>query len=290
MIIQDEMIALIKAGVIPALGCTEPGAVALAAAYAGQALGEIPVRVEVSVDSNVYKNGMAVGVPGTGKVGLAIAAALGALISDPALELSVLSNITPDLLLEAGIMIADNRIEIVFETGKSQIPVDLVTVVGRGDRRTDMLRREKIEELREPGLHRETVLSDIIVEVFSPDPHDLVQRDGTFVIFVHHALESGHIRALQGLRELCRELAAYLAEAFDEALVGDLFGIEHESVHVENDCLRQSSALHGRVPVRIVCSSAGVSGVRSAISRPAPGAPHTASAASAPAAFAHSIS
>lgn len=112
MIIQDEMIALIKAGVIPALGCTEPGAVALAAAYAGQALGETPVRVEVSVDSNVYKNGMAVGVPGTGKVGLAIAAALGALISDPALELSVLSNITPDLLLEAGIMIADNRIEI----------------------------------------------------------------------------------------------------------------------------------------------------------------------------------
>ena len=109
---QDEMIALIKAGVIPALGCTEPGAVALAAAYAGQALGETPVRVEVSVDSNVYKNGMAVGVPGTGKVGLAIAAALGALISDPALELSVLSNITPELLLEAGIMIADNRIEI----------------------------------------------------------------------------------------------------------------------------------------------------------------------------------
>jgi len=112
MIIQDEMLALIQSGVMPALGCTEPGAVALAAAYAGQALGEKPLRVEVSVDSNVYKNGVAVGIPGTGKFGLAIAAALGALISDPTGELSVLSAITPDLLLSADAMIAENRVEI----------------------------------------------------------------------------------------------------------------------------------------------------------------------------------
>lgn len=113
MSFQDEILALIKSGVMPALGCTEPGAVALAAAYAGQALGEeTPRRIEVSVDSNVYKNGMAVGVPGTGKVGLAIAAALGALISDPALELSVLCNITPELLRKAEGMIGENRVEI----------------------------------------------------------------------------------------------------------------------------------------------------------------------------------
>ena len=114
MSFQDEILALIKSGVMPALGCTEPGAVALAAAYAGQVLGEIPERVEISVDSNVYKNGMAVGVPGTGKVGLAIAAALGALIRDPALELSVLCSITPELLQEAGRMIGDNRVDVAL--------------------------------------------------------------------------------------------------------------------------------------------------------------------------------
>lgn len=111
---QDKIYALIKSGVMPALGCTEPGAVALAAAYAGQALGEIPVRVEISVDANVYKNGMAVGVPGTGKVGLAIAAALGALIRDPSLELSVLCNITPELLQQAGSLIGENMVEIAL--------------------------------------------------------------------------------------------------------------------------------------------------------------------------------
>ena len=110
---QDEIIALIQAGVKPALGCTEPGAVALAASYAGQALGEDnPQRVEVSVDSNVYKNGVAVGIPGTGKVGLAIAAALGVLIKEPSLELSVLSRITPELLLEADSLIVENKIDI----------------------------------------------------------------------------------------------------------------------------------------------------------------------------------
>ena len=84
---KDEVIALIRSGVMPALGCTEPGAVALAAAYAGKELGlESVSRIEVTVDPNVYKNGVAVGVPGTGKVGLGIAAALGALIREPALE------------------------------------------------------------------------------------------------------------------------------------------------------------------------------------------------------------
>ena len=110
---RDEVITLIQAGVKPALGCTEPGAVALAAAYAGQALGtEIPTKVEVSVDSNVYKNGVAVGIPGTGKVGLAIAAALGSLIKDPALELSVLSRITPELLTMADTMLAGDKVDI----------------------------------------------------------------------------------------------------------------------------------------------------------------------------------
>ena len=111
---QKKILALIKSGVMPALGCTEPGAVALAAAYAGQVLGDSPVRVEISVDSNVYKNGMAVGVPGTGKVGLAIAAALGALIRDPSLELSVLCNITPELLQQADRMIGENMVDITL--------------------------------------------------------------------------------------------------------------------------------------------------------------------------------
>ena len=103
----------IHAGIKPALGCTEPGAVALAAAYAGKELGEEPVtRIEITVDPNVYKNGVAVGVPGTGRVGLEIAAALGALIRDPSLELSVLRNITPELLMRAEKLLASGNVNV----------------------------------------------------------------------------------------------------------------------------------------------------------------------------------
>lgn len=116
---QQEALALIHSGVMPALGCTEPGAVALAAAHAAHALhGQKPLRVDVSVDANVYKNGVAVGVPGTGQVGLAIAAALGALIGDPSRQLSVLGALTPETLLEADRMLAENRVRITLNDSR----------------------------------------------------------------------------------------------------------------------------------------------------------------------------
>ena len=111
--IGESVAEWIHAGIKPALGCTEPGAVALAAAYAGKELGDGPVtRIEITVDPNVYKNGVAVGVPGTGKVGLEIAAALGALIRDPSLELSVLRNITPDLLMLAEKLLESGKVAV----------------------------------------------------------------------------------------------------------------------------------------------------------------------------------
>ncbi|KYZ78090.1 serine dehydratase [Anaerosporomusa subterranea] len=112
---QEQVLAFIRAGVMPALGCTEPGAVALAVAYAQQALGaELANKITVSVDPNVYKNGLAVGIPGTGKVGLPIAASLGALIANPEQQLSLLSNHTPEMVEQAERMIEAGRISIVL--------------------------------------------------------------------------------------------------------------------------------------------------------------------------------
>lgn len=112
---QAEILALITSGVMPALGCTEPGAVALAVAHARQALGEKPVeRIVVSVDPNVYKNGLAVGIPGTGQVGLPIAAALGAMIADPGKQLTLLSSYTAAMLEQAQQLMEANCISIVL--------------------------------------------------------------------------------------------------------------------------------------------------------------------------------
>ena len=87
---NEQIIALIKREVVPAIGCTEPAAVALCTAYATEALGCRPERVDVSLSANMLKNAMGVGIPGTGMTGLPIAVALGALIGKSAYGLEVL--------------------------------------------------------------------------------------------------------------------------------------------------------------------------------------------------------
>ena len=89
-----HFIQTVKKEVVPALGCTEPISVALAAAIAANKLNGKLEKIVVSVSPNLMKNGMGVGVPGTGMVGLPIAAAVGAIAGDANAGLEVLKNIT----------------------------------------------------------------------------------------------------------------------------------------------------------------------------------------------------
>jgi len=104
---RSEIITLIKQEVIPAIGCTEPVAVALAVARAKEVLGTIPDKIEVSLSSNMLKNAMGVGIPGTGMVGLPIAIALGALIGKSEYGLEVLKDLSPEALEQGKKMIDD---------------------------------------------------------------------------------------------------------------------------------------------------------------------------------------
>lgn len=103
--------------VVPALGCTEPISLALASAIARQHLGQIPERIEAKVSPNLMKNGMGVTVPGTGTVGLDMAAAIGAIGGDPTAGLEVLKNITASQVSEAKQMLAEQKVSVsIFET------------------------------------------------------------------------------------------------------------------------------------------------------------------------------
>lgn len=108
----DRIIALIKREVVPAIGCTEPIAVALCVAKATEALGETPEKIEALLSANILKNAMGVGIPGTGMVGLPIAIALGALVGKSEYQLEVLRD-SDDQWVEKGKQyIAENRIHI----------------------------------------------------------------------------------------------------------------------------------------------------------------------------------
>lgn len=107
--------SILKNLVKPALGCTEPISAAYAAAIARRTLGAVPDSLTVFVSNNLYKNAKGVFVPGTGKTGLAIAAATGCIAGDPDADLQVLSKLTPENVKQAQALIDANRVKIVCQ-------------------------------------------------------------------------------------------------------------------------------------------------------------------------------
>lgn len=119
---EAEIIELIKKEVKPALGCTEPIAVALAVAKAVEILEERctcrkdgwrmteDFRIRVEVSGNILKNGMGVGIPGTGMVGLHIASALGAVCGKTEYGLEVLHDLTEESISRAKKLVSDGKV------------------------------------------------------------------------------------------------------------------------------------------------------------------------------------
>ena len=95
------LLDLLRSEVVPAIGCTEPIAVALCVARAKELLGCEPDAITVYLSKNVYKNALAVGIPNTGMTGLPIAIALGATVGRSEYMLEVLRDATPEAVAYA---------------------------------------------------------------------------------------------------------------------------------------------------------------------------------------------
>lgn len=114
---RKQIISLIRREVIPAIGCTEPIAVALCVAKATEVLEQRPESISVYLSPNILKNAMGVGIPGTGMIGLPIAIALGALTGKSEYLLEVLKDSTPASVEEARRFIDDKRVAIALKEG-----------------------------------------------------------------------------------------------------------------------------------------------------------------------------
>ncbi|AGB28532.1 MULTISPECIES: L-cysteine desulfidase family protein [Prevotellaceae] len=118
---RARIIALINKEVVPAVGCTEPMAVALCTARATENLGRRPEKITALLSANILKNAMGVGIPGTGMIGLPIAIALGALIGKSEYQLEVIKDLTPESLEEGKGFLGDgNRIDIKLKENISE--------------------------------------------------------------------------------------------------------------------------------------------------------------------------
>ncbi len=129
---RERIIALINKEVVPAIGCTEPMAVALCTSKAATLLGKRPERIEVLLSPNMLKNAMGVGIPGTGMIGLPIAVSLGALIGRPEYGLEVLKDLTPDALQQGKRYMEDADIDIKLKHGISEkLYIEVVCHAGK---------------------------------------------------------------------------------------------------------------------------------------------------------------
>lgn len=131
---RKKIIELIQREVVPAIGCTEPVAVALCVAKATEMLGCIPDGITVRLSANMLKNAMGVGIPGTGMTGLPIAVALGTLVGKSAYGLEVLKDVDMDAVKRGREYLESHTVRIELEeNAPSKLYIDVRVSAENGD-------------------------------------------------------------------------------------------------------------------------------------------------------------
>ena len=212
---------ILRIEIAPALGCTEPAAVAYGAAVAA-ALPKGPIdAIEIWVDPNIYKNGVAVAIPGAdGLCGLDMAAALGALGGDPALKLEVLDPIDAAVIARAKRFVQEGKVKVHLL--EDQVGLHIRSAVSAGSHRAESV----IEELHD--------------QVVSLRLDDAEITDSPFLSEAAAAGESEMARLEAWLRDLSLD---YLLEMVDELDEDDLAFMKH-SIEL-NLCLAEYGLKHG---------------------------------------------
>ena len=194
-----QILEILHREVKPALGCTEPIAVALAVAKATEIICEncpdlcrqgwrlkAPIRLDVAVSGNILKNGMGVGIPGTGMVGLPIAAALGAVCGDSSRGLEVLSGLNETAVARARELVAAGRVHVsVAQTERLLYVKATISVDGGGSASAELAPRPaaKASAAADPKAYA-------VIE----DDHDRIVETG----FADHILMSSESGAAAG--------------------------------------------------------------------------------------------
>ena len=136
-VLKKRIIALMKSEILPAVGCTEPMAVALCVARAKEELGYLPEKIEIFLSANILKNAMGVGIPGTGMVGLPIAVALGLAVGRSEYQLEVLKDANAEAIEWAKNYLKNNDVCIKLKDGiKEKLYIEVLLAGGGHEVRT----------------------------------------------------------------------------------------------------------------------------------------------------------
>ena len=128
---KDEMIALLKKDVVPALGCTEPVCVALCAAHAGYGITGDIKEITVVTNSGIYKNGMSAGIPNCPHVGLDWASAIGANLKNPHKSMELFSDTTAETLACAKVLLDEGKVTVTVDKNMRSLYVKCTIVTDK---------------------------------------------------------------------------------------------------------------------------------------------------------------
>lgn len=250
---MDRLTELIKNDMKPALGVTEPGAIAFAVATAREyAKGEIQ-KVKVALNSGMYKNAFTCGIPNSDKFGNLYAAALGAVAAKAELGLESLAHITEEDNEKAAAMVEEGKIEVVMDHIGSRITIDAAVVTNEDsvvvrirDSHTGIVRIEKNGEVlvsKDSSKESEDGLDDIPV-IHQYTLHELLE-------YVSHVPE----RDISFLREAFSMNMELLEEGMHSgrAVITKQLLKENNNQIISNDTLRTAQLLcNGAIEARVL--------------------------------------
>jgi L-cysteine desulfidase len=136
---QEDLLILLKKGIVPATGCTEPIAVAYAVAKAREQTSGNLECIKIEVDSNIYKNGLMVTIPGTKEKGLVAAAAFGFLAGKTKKGFRVIEGLTNENIQETRQLIAQKKINILLNRDYKGLHIEVTLVTDQDQVRVIIL-------------------------------------------------------------------------------------------------------------------------------------------------------
>lgn len=234
--LRKEFVEMLKAEVKPAVGCTEPVALALACAKCKELLGEKVVENKMLVSPSIYKNGMCVGIPGTERLGLKIAAAIGIVAGKSENGLSVLEGTTNDEIAKSEELMDEGKLSIAPADTTKKVFIDVefkgenntarVIIDGKHDNFVYLekngeviLDKSKGEENTSGAVSGKSIMEDATLEEIIKNVEDMDFED---IKFLKDGVVMNMLMAEKGLEERIGIGAGYgIKQGMEQGIIGD---------------------------------------------------------------------